>query len=237
MLLWRVLQYLSRVPAAELHGWSPPVVGAVGALVGAATVGTVAGVVLPSGSEEPRSVTMNPEVPQFHSIEVWDPGAGVDLNVHADLPQRVTITADVDAEIRLDVRGDALVISGQSDRPVRVSVALPKLDRLVLWGDTRARVRAIDSDALAVTLADTAWLQAEGVVTRLELVVDSHSLAQLETLSAQEARVTASGASRVDVSVGSKLSATVGDQAGVFYRGNPEVSQHTHRGGTVTQKR
>lgn len=172
-------------------------------------------------------------LPAFRSIEVWDLGQDVLLSVHASLPQRVTVAAPPDAVIRTAVRGDTLVISGESSAPVEISVALPDLKRLVLWGDTHARVRAIHSPDLAVTLADNASVEAQGVTAHLELVVDHLGHAQLRSLSTQEARVTASGRSRVDLQVASRLDATVGDQAGVYYTGDPEVHQTLHRSGQV----
>jgi len=220
--------------AEEQSGWAPPLV-ALAALAGAAVVGGAVGIAFPDASSEVQpGDTLPLELPPFSSIEVWDLGAGVVLNVHANLPQRVTVTVHPSTRIRTEVRGDTLVISGTSDLPVAVSVALPELERLVLWGDTRARVRAVDSSELAVTLADTAQLEAEGVATRLELVVDSHSRARLDTLATEVARVTASGASSVHVTVESHLSATVADGAGVYYRGNPEVQQVVHGGGRVS---
>lgn len=227
MLLRRVLHGLIDRHVAVA---SPPTLAAA-ACAGAIAAGAGLGLALDGRGPDPVEVVA---LPAFDSIEVWDLGAPVELNVHANLPARVTLASGSEAVIRTDVRGDTLVISGAAEAPVTVSVALPEVERLVLWGDTRARVRAVHSQELAVTLADTARIEAEGVATRLELVVDAQSQARLGRLSTDVARVTASGGSRVDLSVEQLLSATVGDSAGVYYLGNPQVQQVVHGTGRVT---
>jgi len=237
MLLRRVLRDLigSVLGRGSPDGGGPglfapwAVLAAVG---GSVVVGVAGGALLPAGTSGDLHAVAG--LPPFRSVEIWDLGQPVDLNVHANLPQRVTLDTPTEAGIRTEVRGETLVVSGTAVAPVTVAVALPTIQRLVLWGDTRARVRAVHSQELAVTLSDSASIEAEGVVTRLELVADAHGHARLHALSADRARVTASGSSRVDVQVQSALDATVGDQAGVYYRGNPEVRQVLHRGGTVS---
>ncbi len=228
MLLRRVLHHLTAPHVASSAAlWL--------ALGATAAVGV--GVVALDGLTTHGAATVERTLPPFRSVEVWDLGHVVSLNVHANLPQRVTLDAPPDARIRTEVRGDTLVISGASSGPVALSIALPELTRLVLWGDTQARVRAVRGQDLAVTLADSATIEAEGVVTRLELVADAHGRARLHALATTQARVTASGASRVDLQVRDALDATVGDHAGVTYQGNPAVRQVLHRGGTVTATR
>ena len=212
---------------------APAPAAALASAASAVAVGVVGGAVLPDRVDGSFHA-YDGALPSFSSVEVWDLDHAVDLNVHANLPPRVTVEAPEGAEILAEVRGDTLVVRGTSPGPVTLSVAMPEIERLVLWGDTHARVRAVHSQELAVTLSDSASVEAEGVVAHLELVADANGQARLHALTAEEARVTASGTSQVDVSVGSVLEATVIDNAGVIYRGNPEVHQVVHRGGRVT---
>jgi len=234
MTLRALLRLLFAPPApAGLGALHPAPATALAALGSAAVVGIVGGLVVPSRPAGSFQV-LDDDLPAFSSVEVWDVDQPVALNVHANLPPRVTIDAPDGAQIRTEVRGDTLVVRGASPGPVTLSVAMPDIERLVLWGDTHARVRAVRSQDLAVTLSDSASIEAVGVVARLELVADAYGQARLHALAVEEARVTASGASQVDVSVGSMLEATVVDSAGVTYRGNPEVHQVLHRGGRVS---
>jgi len=234
MTLRALLRLFTPKPARAGHaGLHPAPAAALAAIGSAAVVGLVGSLVVPARPAGSFQV-LDDDLPSFSSVEVWDLDHPVALNVHANLPPRVTVDAPEGALIRTEVRGDTLVVRGTSPGPVTVSVAMPEIERLVLWGETQARVRAVHSSDLAVTLSDSATIEAEGVVARLELVADANGQARLHALSVEEARVTASGASQVDVSVGTMLEATVVDSAGVTYRGNPEVHQVLHRGGRIS---
>jgi hypothetical protein len=218
MLVTKFFQHLPSIPTALSSAPAAATVALAGGVLSATLVG---------GSGQVS--TEIEDLPPFTGIEVWDLDAPVLLAVHSNLPTHVTVSCDDGLDTLMTrVRGGTLVIGGTSSEPVSVSVSLPDLERLVLFGDVRASVRSIHAQEFSAILADTARLDAQGEVRRLEVVVDAQGHALLHDLVSQEATVTASGSSRVDLSVQTLLTATAFGGAGVFYFGHPEVKQNVH---------
>lgn len=160
-------------------------------------------------------------------------GGAVHLTINVGAPTAVTVTADANVVplIRTRVQGDRLIIDSTdaytAKAPVEIAITTPRLTALALAGAATAAAGGVTGDAFALDLSGGSRATLVGAVTTI--AIDASGAAALDgrALTAQEATVSASGASRVDVAVARALTAVASGASDVIYRGAPAVTKAT----------
>jgi hypothetical protein len=160
-------------------------------------------------------------------------GGAIHLTITVGGATAVTVTADdnVVPLIRTRVQADRLIIDtadGYTPRtPVAVVVTTPRLTALGLSGATTAEARGLTGDRFALDLSGASHATLTGATTAI--AIEASGAAQLDgrALATQDATVSASGASQLELAVARALTVEASGASEVAYRGTPAVTKAT----------
>lgn len=148
------------------------------------------------------------EVETFTAIEA---GGGIHLEVTVGAADTVRLSAqeNILEILTTDVDGGTLVIgstdSYSTSRQITATVTMSSLDRLELSGGAVANVRAVDAEALDLTVSGGAELTVEGSAADLRLTDTGGAKAYLGQLRVGEARIECSGGAEAELNVSGTL--------------------------------
>ena len=110
-----------------------------------------------------------------------------------------------------------------TEGPISVSVTVTSLCSLAIApsGSGILTVAGVNAPSLAVTLAGSGMLRADGQAARLEVSVSSDGDAELWGLVARDARAVMSGSGRIALTATSSLSTSMSGSGLIQYAGNP----------------
>jgi hypothetical protein len=217
---------VDRRRAVSRHWW---------ALVAAAALGVVAGLLVAGGAFEPSSeshtrvgsgvpAAQYRQVPPFSRVEL----AGTNsLTVRVGEGRAVVVRADENLLDRVTTRvgagkltiGDLGSFTARS--PMTVEIRTPSLDAVALTGDGMVSVAGASGRRVTVRLAGTWLVQVSGAVDRLDARLDGTGNLELGGLRARDVQAALSGTGRIVVKPSGTLDASVPGMGSIVYRGDP----------------
>jgi Putative auto-transporter adhesin, head GIN domain len=176
-------------------------------------------------------------LPRFSSIDLTgsskvtiDVGGRQSVVVHAD--------SNLVRHVTTRVVGRTLVIGTTGTfttrSPMSVDVSLPALSAMKLSGSGEITANGINEPRLNVTLSGSGALYAQGTATQLDVTLSGSGLAQLDKLTARDARAVVSGSGLIDLTATARLHAAVPGTGAIIYAGNPQVTSSVTGTGSVT---
>jgi hypothetical protein len=160
------------------------------------------------------------------------PGA---VDVSGSLRVEIAIAAEPRVEVSGDdnlialvdtqVRGDVLVVTNHGSMrpvvPLVVRIAAPRLQAIDASGATTVTLHGMRDNQMSINLQGAATLHGDGAVHELTIDASGAGTLDLDRLTAERARVTASGSATVMVNVTQALDVRVSGAGTVSYSGNP----------------
>jgi hypothetical protein len=189
------------------------------------------------GDDGPRT-SQTRDVSDFTRVANDD---SVDLRIRVGERQSVRVHAgeNVIGDVGTDVRDGTLHVTFDHDgfggRDVEVEATVPRLTGVDVDGSGDIEAAGIDSDTFELISDGSATVQLQGTARRLLVDLDGSGDAELDDLTAREARVAVSGSGDVDVSADDRLEVDVEGSGDVSYRGDPELSQSVDGSGEVSR--
>jgi len=166
----------------------------------------------------------------------------IDLDIIIGAQTAVTVDMDDNLQelIRTEVHGGTLVIDSKgswtADHDPRVHITVPALSALAMEGSGGAVLKGLSGGDLALRIAGSGDIDADGRIASLDVLVNGSGDAKLGTLQADSARVRVNGSGDVTVNVAQSLEASVYGSGDIRYRGNARVSSHIYGSGSVEKK-
>ena len=166
----------------------------------------------------------------------------VDLDISIGSGSAVTVDMDdnLQALIRTEVHGKTLVIdstgSWSSDHDPHISITLPALTALDMEGSGSAILKGLSGGELALRIAGSGDIDANGHVSSLSVLVNGSGDARLGKLLADTAKVRINGSGDVNVNAAQTLEASVYGSGDIRYRGKAQVSSHVYGSGSVEKE-
>lgn len=160
-------------------------------------------------------------------------GGAIHLTITVGGATAVTVTADdnVVPLIRTRVQADRLIIDsadGYTSRtPIEVVVTTPRLTALGLSGATTAEARGLTGDRFALDLSGDSHATLTGTATAIAIAASGAAQLDGRAMATQDATVSASGASQLDLAVARALTVEASGASDVAYRGTPAVTKAT----------
>ncbi len=193
-------------------------------------------VILGSGAP----TTQEREVAPFRAVDLAGSNT---VTVLVGPVQRVRVTGD-DNLLRLvttEVRAGRLAIGNRSSfttrSPMRVDIAVPRLDAIRLSGVGTVVVRGIQAESLSVDLPGSGTIDVFGTTSRLDAVLHGSGHLRLGGLVAAEAVAEVSGSGQIDVHASRALRAVVSGTGTISYGGHPsEVSRKVTGSGAIIER-
>lgn len=143
--------------------------------------------------------------------------------------------------IKTEVRGDVLRIYNdspyQTSRAMAVRISVPDLDTITSTGAADIHITNVKNDGLLVSSTGAGKIEAAGETKYLS--ISSTGAGKIDTgkLHAERAKVTVTGAAKVDVYATQQLDVTVSGVGQVTYDGDPPVVNKSVSGlGSVNKK-
>ena len=181
------------------------------------------------------SVTDQREVAPFTSVDL----AGANTVEIQAGPQSVAVVGDdnlVD-QVTTIVRDGQLVIDNTSSfttrAPMRVVVAVPSLEGVVLGGTGTVTIDGVANDSFRAVLGGEGTLVVEGAVDRVTAVLEGTGTLDLHGLVAANATAELRGTGTIRVHATSTLDARLTGTGTILYRGEPTTTIQNSGTGTV----
>jgi hypothetical protein len=194
------------------------------------------------GSGTPR--TESRTVPAFTRVNA---GGAMEVVVTQGEAFRVEVTADDNLLMLVGTRvKDGTLMLGEDKplrprTPIKVAIAMPRVDGVELSGGGTMALRAVRGDALDTVLSGAGRLEADAMVTRwtarlsgagravfkgraddVDATLSGAGNLDAGSVTALRARVVVSGTGSATVSASQLLDATVSGVGSVTYGGNPK---------------
>jgi hypothetical protein len=233
---------VDRRRAASRHRW---------ALVAAAALGVVAGVLVAQGAFEPSSGSQTRvgsgvpaaqyrQVPPFSRVEL----AGTNnVTVRVGAARGVVVRADENLldRVTTGVRAGKLTIgdlgSFTARSPMTVEIGTPSLEAVALTGDGIVSVSGAGGRRFSAQLTGTGLVQVSGAVDRLDARLDGTGNLELGDLPARDVEAVVHGTGRVIVRPSRTLDASVPGTGSIVYRGHPaKVTTNITGSGAVVRE-
>ena len=176
------------------------------------------------------------------SFDAVQTKGAIDLDIAIGAQTAVTVDIDDNLQdlIRTEVHGGTLVIDSKgswtADHDPRVHITVPALSALAMEGSGGTVLKGLNGGDLALRIAGSGDIDADGHVASLDVLVNGSGDAKLGTLQTDSARVRINGSGDVMVNVAQSLEASVYGSGDVRYRGNARVSSHVYGSGSVEKK-
>lgn len=190
------------------------------------------------GSGVPASEVRN--VTGFKGVDV---GGVFELEIIAGKDFEVKIEADDNLlqYIKTEVDGGVLKIASteriRSHDPLRVRVSAPTIESLEASGVCEVSLTGVKNNELSIGTSGASKVTMSGETSSLSVDVSGASSVDGETLRAENARVEASGASKVSVFVTGRLVTDASGASKIGYSGSPgSVEKNTSGASKVYQK-
>jgi len=165
---------------------------------------------------------------QFHAIEDH---AVCDLTVTDGQPFNVVVEADENLfpQIITEIKDGTLTInldkSVTSNKPFRVLVSMPKLDKVNCSGVGTITINNVSEPSLSVQQAGAGTVTVQGAADMVDLTLSGVGQADLKQLQAKAATVLLSGTGSAKVNALEMLTAEVSGIGKLTYSGNPPKLQ------------
>ena len=166
----------------------------------------------------------------------------IDLDIAIGAQAAVTVDMDDNLQdlIRTEVHGGTLIIDSKgswtADHDPRVHITVPALSAVAMEGSGATILKGLNGGDLALRIAGSGDIDAEGRVASLDVLVNGSGDAKLGALQTDSARVRVNGSGDVTVNVAQTLEASVYGSGDIRYRGNAKVSSHIYGSGMVEKK-
>jgi hypothetical protein len=171
----------------------------------------------------------------FESVEV---NQSYDVRIEVGKPQKVTVEADESLLplIQTEVTNNTLKIANKegklfaSQMPLKVTVSLPRLQKLRAKGASLLTLIGVSGPSLAVELDGGHQLRITGGVLE-QLKIDASGASQIETLmlQSQDVDINMSGAASARIRAEKKLKVSASGASKLEYNGNPQITQNINR--------
>lgn len=172
-----------------------------------------------------------------------DVGGVFEVEITAGNDFEVTVEADENLlqYIRTEVDGGVLKISSteriKSHEPLRVRVSSPTIESLEASGVCKVSLTGVRNNSLNIGTSGASKVSLAGETSLLTVDVSGASSVDGESLKAENARVEASGASKVNVFVTGRLVTDASGASKIGYSGGPtSVEKNTSGASKVYQK-
>jgi Putative auto-transporter adhesin, head GIN domain len=176
----------------------------------------------------------------FKSI---DAAGAYEVNIVCQQTQSFEIEGDdnILALIKTDVTGGNLHIYSASQysasKPIAIRISVPDLERFNSAGAGDVHVSGVKNDQLVLSNTGAANIEASGQTKFVEISTSGAGNIETEELQAERAKVTVSGAAKVDVYASQQLDVVVSGIGSVTYSGDPPVVNKSVSGiGSVSKK-
>jgi hypothetical protein len=159
--------------------------------------------------------------------------------IHVGEPQSVAVVGDDNLVGRVTtvVRDGSLVIddtgSFTTRAPMRVAVAVPSIDGVVLGGAGTVTIDGVASADFNAELAGEGTLAVAGTAERVAAVLTGTGTLDLHDLAASAGTAQLQGTGTIRIHVTTTLEATLTGTGSILYRGEPTVTMHDTGTGTV----
>jgi Putative auto-transporter adhesin, head GIN domain len=189
------------------------------------------------GDDGPRT-TQTRNVADFARIDNRD---SVDVRLTVGEPQQLRVRAGekVIGDVGTEVRDGTLVVTFDHDGfggdDVVVEASVPTLHGVKASGSGDIDVDGIGAGAFDLRSDGSADIELAGRVGRLAVDLDGSGDADLEALTAREARVDVSGSGDAEVGVAQRLDVEVDGSGDVRYHGRPALTQHVDGSGDLSR--
>jgi hypothetical protein len=125
----------------------------------------------------------------------------------------------------------------RSHEPLRVRVSAPTIESLEASGVCKVSLTGVKNNELSIGTSGASKVSVAGETSSLTVDVSGASSVDGESLKAENAKVEASGASKVNVFVTSRLVSDASGASKIGYTGNPaSVEKSTSGASKVYQK-
>lgn len=176
------------------------------------------------------------EIPDFHAVRIEGSG---DLEIQVTDGTRCEITCDDNLmeHVLTDVADGTLVIKYNQNVGPKVGLTIKlhskAIDSIQIAGASKATVRDVDADAMAVEVAGAADVTMEGRAESTEITIAGAGDVNSLDLASKSVKVSISGSGEVQVSAVDSLDVTIAGSGSVRYRGEPTVKKSIFGSGTV----
>lgn len=183
------------------------------------------------------------EVRNVSGFKGVDVGGVFEVEIIAGNDFEVKVEADENLlqYIRTEVDGGVLKISSteriRSHEPLRVRVSAPTIESLEASGVCKVSLTGVKNNELSIGTSGASKVSVAGETSSLTVDVSGASSVEGESLKAENAKVEASGASKVNVFVTGRLVSDASGASKIGYTGNPaSVEKSTSGASKVYQK-
>lgn len=190
------------------------------------------------GSGTSKTETRN--VSGFTKIEV---GGAVNIVVSAQSDFSVTVQADDNllANIKTEISGDTLKIYSEDSispkTPINVKISMPALESVDISGASSGVIADVKADSLELKASGASKIKITGEAKNLEADASGASTIDAEGLTAADADIEASGASKATVSATDNLKVEASGASKISYVGEPKnIKQNSSGASSVTKK-
>jgi hypothetical protein len=160
----------------------------------------------------------------FHGVSFGGAGT-VDVRVGPEQKLVIEIDDNLLPEISTEVRNGVLEIGNRhnirSDKGIRVTVQVPRLDSMDMSGSGAARVEGLKGSKFHAEISGSGKIDATGAVDSLNLDIAGSGSANMSSLQAREVAVDISGSGSARVYARESLKADISGSGSVTYSGNP----------------
>ena len=180
------------------------------------------------------------DIRDFQSLDV---GGIFRVEITAQKDFSVEVEADDNLQplIKTEVRGGTLHIEAdkhlKSNSPIVIRVSAPDIENLEASGVSNISLGNIKNERLGIDSSGASKISVQGETSELVIDVSGASCIDADALRTSSAKVGASGASSVTVSVSNDLAADASGASKIFYSGTAKnVVKKTSGASSVTQK-
>lgn len=125
--------------------------------------------------------------------------------------------------------------SFSTQRPLRVTLTTPHIERAILRGSGELRLESVEQQDLELRLDGAGTIEAAGTVDRLHGTIGGSGELRLKGISALAADVAIAGSGTVEITARESLTATITGSGEVVYYGEPSrVSEQITGAGIVS---
>ena len=176
----------------------------------------------------------------FKSVEA---SGAFEVTVVCQQPQSFEIEGDdnILPIIKTDVNDGNLRIHSDTQynvsKPIAIRISIPDLERYVSAGAGDIHLSDVKNDQLVLSNTGASNIEASGQTKFVDIESSGAGNIETENLHAERAKISVSGAAKVDVYATQQLDVTVSGIGSVTYSGNPPVVNKSVSGiGTVSPK-
>lgn len=169
-------------------------------------------------------ITQNRPLSGFTAIEV---GGIFEVEVTSQKEFGVVVEADDNLLELIKTEVDGGVLKIETDEkvspssPIRITISAPDIDRLSISGVASVSVNDINNKKLTIDASGASKINLAGQTSQLTIDVSGATKVDAEKLSAENANIEASGASKAGVNITGNLRADASGASKIFYTGTP----------------